>query len=84
MFGVRECDNVPLVPSTWIVNSPIGAVGDALTVRRAVPVSLGIGVMGDAICKVAPAGEAPLHDGANVTGDVNPSTEITTTVVDAL
>ena len=82
MFGVRVCDNVPLVPCTWIVNVPIEAVGDALTVRRAVPVSLGIGVMGDAICKVAPAGEVPLQDGDNVTGDVNPSREITSTVID--
>ena len=75
---------MPLVPSTWIVNVPIEAVGDALMVRRAVLVSLGIGVIGDAICRVTPTGGIPPHDGDNVTGDMNPSREITTTVVDVL
>lgn len=84
MVGVRICDRVPLVPSTWTVNAPIEAVGDALTIRRVVLVSLGIGVIGDEICRVTPAGGVPLHDGDKVTGDMNPSRETMTTVVDAL
>ena len=84
MLGLRICDRVPLVPSTWIANVPIEAVGDAVTVRRLVPVSLGIGVIGDAICMLAVAGGVPTQDADNVTGEANPSREIMATVVDPL
>jgi hypothetical protein len=72
MFGLRICAKVPLVPSTCTVNVPIEAVGDAMTVRRLVPVSFAIGVIGDAISSFTPAGSVPLHDADNVTGDLNP------------
>ena len=83
-MGLRICDRVPLVPSTWIANVPIEAVGDAVTVRRLVPVSLGIGVIGDAICVFASRGGVPIQDADKVTAEVNPSREMIATVADPL
>ena len=55
-----------------------------MIVRDAVPVSLGIGVTGDAMIRLMPTGGVPSHDADNATGEVNPSMEPTITVVEPL
>jgi hypothetical protein len=53
-------------------------------VKGAVAVPLGIGVTGDPMNRVAPAGAVPTHDADNVTAELNPSMDPTVTVAKLL
>jgi len=53
-------------------------------VKGAVPVPLGKGVIGDAMDRVTPAGAVPIHDGDNVTAELNSFMETTVTVAEPL
>ena len=45
---------------------------------------MGIGVIGDPMNRVAPAGAVPTHDADNVTAELNPSMDPTVTVAKPL
>jgi hypothetical protein len=53
-------------------------------VKGAVPVPLGIGVIGDAMDRLTPTGAVPIHDADNVTAELNPFMETTVTVAEPL
>ncbi len=55
-----------------------------MTVKGAVLVPLGIGIMGDAMNRVTPTGAVPIHPADNATVELNPSTETTATVAEPL
>jgi hypothetical protein len=53
-------------------------------VKGAVPVALGVGVIGDVMNRLTPAGAVPNHDADNVTGELKPFMETTVTVAEPL
>ena len=55
-----------------------------MIVKGAVPVPLTIGVIGDAMDRLTPAGAVPIHDADNVTAELNPFVETTVTVAEPL
>jgi hypothetical protein len=55
-----------------------------MTVNVAVPFSLGIGVIGDAMRRLTPLGGVPTHEADNVTVAPNPFMEPTSTVAEPL
>jgi hypothetical protein len=55
-----------------------------MIVKGAVAVPLGIGVIGDVMNRVAPAGAVPTHAADNVTAELNPFMEPRVTVAEPL
>ena len=63
---------------------PTEAVGEAKTVKAAVPVLSGIRVIGDAMNRLTPTGAVPTHDADNVIAAPNPFMEFTVRVAELL
>jgi hypothetical protein len=72
MSGVRMCTSEPLVPVTRIVKFPGEALGPAVTISIEVAAPPEIGVTGEPIDAVIPAGALPSHEAVNVTVELKP------------
>ena len=82
MFGVRMCVSEALVPVTSIVKFPEKAAALAVTVMIEVAMPFEIGVTGEPMETLIPAGALPSHDAVNATAELNPFRDLIVIVID--
>jgi len=74
----------PLVPVTWSTKLPVDPVEVVVKLTGELPVPPGGGVTVCGIVTPIPVGLFPTQEVENVTGELNPPTELTITFVDPL
>jgi hypothetical protein len=74
----------PLVPVTWSMKLPVDPVGVVVKLTDELPAPPGGGVTVWGMVMPMPVGALPTQEAEKVTGELNPPTELTITVVDPL
>lgn len=72
------------MPVIRSVKLPVEAVEVVVMAAGELPAPPGGGVIGDGKSNETPAGALPTHEAVNVTGELNPSSDVTIIVVDPL
>jgi hypothetical protein len=74
----------PLVPVTWSMKLPVDPVEVVVNPTEELPTPPGGGVTVCGRLMLTPVGALPTQDAENMTGELKPPTELTTTSVDTL